>query len=103
MFRFSPVYTDPSLCTHINFAFAFVTEDGSGLRTFEWNDVQMYSEVIALKQKNNKLKVVLSVGGWTHGTGGFSLAASSSQSRMIFANNALQFITKFNFDGIDID
>ena len=45
----------------------------------------------------------MSVGGWTHGTGGFSLAAKTSSSRQTFAQNALSFINTHKFDGIDID
>ena len=39
MGKYTPNNIDPFLCTHINYAFAFVTNDGTGLRTFEWNDV----------------------------------------------------------------
>ena len=31
-----------TLCTHINYAFAFVKDDGSNVRTYEWNDEDMY-------------------------------------------------------------
>ena len=63
----------------------------------------MYSEVLEMKQLNNKLKVLLSVGGWTHGTGGFAKAAQSDTSRHNFATNALSFIQQNGFDGIDVD
>lgn len=58
---------------------------------------------MAKKVENPDLKVVLSIGGWTHGTGGFALASASAQSRQTFAENALKFITDNRFDGIDID
>jgi chitinase len=63
----------------------------------------MYAEVNHLKHQNNKLKVLLSIGGWTHGTGGFSKAAETVASRTNFASNALSFIQEHNFDGIDVD
>ena len=109
MGKFTPDKIDPFLCTHINFAFSFVKDDGTGLRTFEHNDVTnwgtggMYSEVLEMKQLNNKLKVLLSVGGWTHGTGGFAKAAQSDTTRQNFATNALSFIQQNGFDGIDVD
>ena len=93
----------PNICTHINYAFAFVTDDGRGLRIFEANDFTLYAQIMALKLKNPNLKVILSVGGWTHGTGGFALAAASESSRTTFAYNALTFIKTHQFDGIDID
>ena len=44
--------------------------------------------------------MILSIGGWTHGTGGFSHAARNPTR---FAKNALEFIEKYKFDGIDLD
>ena len=55
---------------------------------------------MALKSANPDLKVILSVGGWSHGTDKFSLAAQQANT---FAQNALQFINDHNLDGIDID
>ena len=69
----------------------------------EWNDLEGYAQVLAKKNENPTLKVILSIGGWTHGTQKFSLAAASSTSRQTFATNALQFITSYGFDGLDID
>ena len=91
------------MCTHINYAFAYVTDEGSSIKTHQWNDLTLYAEITGLKSKNPNLKVLLSVGGWTHGTGGFSLAAKTDASRRIFAKNTLNFIKANNFDGIDID
>lgn len=91
------------LCTHINYAFSFVTDDGTGLRTYEWNDETIYAQVMALRNENPELKIVLSIGGWTHGTGPFHKAALNDYSRNVFAQNALKFINTHKFDGIDID
>jgi len=52
---------------------------------------------------DQKTASLLSVGGWTHGTGGFGKAAQSATSRRNFARSALNFIQKHGFDGIDID
>lgn len=106
--KFKPVNIDPNLCTHINYAFAFVTDDGTDLVPYEWNDVtdwgtSMYAEVNKMKEQNEELKVLLSIGGWTHGTGGFTVSAQSDYSRKLFAANSLEFIQKYGFDGIDID
>lgn len=105
---FKPDKIDPHLCTHINYAFAFVNPAGTDLVPYEWNDVSkwgtsMYAEVNAMKEQNPDLKVLLSVGGWTHGTGGFGPAARTSNTRRVFAKNALAFIVEYDFDGIDID
>jgi GH18 family chitinase len=61
---------DPFLCTHINFAFAKVGEDLQ-IKPYEEDDPQgwtggpgMYQRVLALRQNNTRLKVMLSLGGW---------------------------------------
>ena len=54
--QFLTSHIDPFLCTHINYAFAYVTADGTGLETHQWNDVTLYGEVNALKSQNPKLK-----------------------------------------------
>ena len=93
-----------NLCTHIHYAFAFVTDDGSGLKMIDsWTDPDLYRRIVALKQQNPNLTILLSVGGWSHATGGFALAAASASHRKVFAQNALAFIQQYGFDGIDLD
>ena len=100
-FNFQPENIDVNLCTHIHYAFGFVTDDGTGLRMFDpYTDSDLYRRVIALKDQNPSLIILLSVGGWIHGTSGFTLAAKNPT---IFARNALRFIQQHNFDGIDLD
>nr|5GZT_B Chain B, Chitinase [Paenibacillus sp. FPU-7] len=54
-----------------------------------------------LKAKNPNLKVLVSIGGWE--AEGFSDAALTPESREVFANSALDFMNKYNLDGIDLD
>ena len=71
--KYFPENIDPALCTHIIFAFARLND--SKLEPFEWNDDDsewskgMYTRMMALKQKNPKLKITLAVGGWNVGPG----------------------------------
>jgi len=54
---YSTSHIDPNLCTHINYAFAFVTPDGHGLRTYQHNDEAMYAQIMAIRDtKNPNLK-----------------------------------------------
>ncbi|GJM82552.1 hypothetical protein HMSSN139_50480 [Paenibacillus sp. HMSSN-139] len=55
-----------------------------------------------LKQANPHLKTIISVGGWTW-SNRFSDVAASQVTRETFANSAVDFLRKFNFDGIDLD
>lgn len=55
-----------------------------------------------LKQANPNLKTIISVGGWTW-SNRFSDVAASQETRETFANSAVDFLRKFNFDGVDLD
>ena len=89
---------DPSLMTHINYAFGGVSEDFSSL---EMNSPDDLDKVVSLKKKNPSLKVLLSVGGW--GAGRFSEMASDPARRESFAASCSSFASAHNLDGIDID
>ncbi len=57
--------------------------------------------LLALKSENPKLKVTVSVGGWS--VGGFSEAASSEAGRQQFADTAAQMLSAQHADGLDVD
>ena len=89
---------DPSLMTHLNYAFALIQND------FETLDIKSESRLrlmVALKKQNPDLKVLLSIGGW--GAGNFSEMAADEKHRKAFCRNCLNAVTKFGLDGIDID
>ena len=89
---------DPTLLTHINYAFAHIKSD------FESLDIKTesrLSKIAALKNTNPNLKVLLSVGGWE--AGNFSEMAADETHRKNFCNNCLAAVKKYNLDGIDID
>jgi len=74
---------------------------------------------VGMKQKNPKIKSLISVGGWnfndceasvsdTYGQGSatceiFSTIASSVANIRTFANNVIEFCQKWGFDGFDVD
>ena len=89
---------DPTLLTHINYAFAHIKDD------FESLDIKSPSrlkEVVGLKKQNPDLKIVLSVGGW--GAGNFSEMAADIRHRKKFCENCLAAVERYGLDGIDID
>ncbi|HEY5610968.1 MAG TPA: glycoside hydrolase family 18 protein [Thermoanaerobaculia bacterium] len=86
--------------THINYAFAKVSEDGEVV--FEHPDAPAHLALLrTLKSKNPRLKLLLSVGGW--GADHFSDAALTEASRETFAASAVAMLESHEMDGIDLD
>lgn len=92
------VIPDPTLMTHINYAFGHVSEsfDGVGI-----HNPDRLKEIVALKEANPDLKVLLSIGGW--GSGRFSEMAADSTLRASFAADSRRVVDEYGLDGIDID
>jgi chitinase len=86
--------------TRINYAFALI-KDG---RMIEGSaaDAANFAVLNALKKQNPNLTVLVSVGGWL-GSGGFSDAALTAQSRKTFIDSVIAFLERYNLDGLDID
>ena len=92
------VMPDPFVMTHINYAFGGV--GGDGISVYADNTSRM-QQIVRLKNRNPKLKVLLSIGGW--GRGNFSSMANDATKRKTFAKACRAFCDKYNLDGIDID
>lgn len=94
----SKIIPDPTLMTHINYAFGHVNNTFDGIKI---DNEKHLREIVVLKRKQPSLKVLLSVGGW--GSGRFSEMATSQQLRKNFADDCLRIVNEFDLDGIDID
>lgn len=86
--------------TRINYAFALI--QGGRIVNGYSSDDQNLAALVALKQENPSLAVLISVGGWG-GSGNFSDMALTKQSRSLFIESAVQFIDRHQLDGLDID
>ena len=90
---------DPRKLTHINYAFGLVNKES--LIYLNPDAPARIAQLQALKTKNPRLKILLSVGGW--GADNFSDAALTDESRAKFAASAVDLIKQHAFDGIDLD
>jgi chitinase len=95
-----PEAIDAAKLDRINYAFARI-KDGR-ITTGCAADPQNFVRLNALKQKHPSLAVLVSVGGWL-GSRGFSDAALTAESRKAFIQSAVEFLRKYNLDGLDLD
>lgn len=86
--------------TRINYAFANI-KDGRIVDGYAHDDRNL-AFLVALKQQNPSLTVLVSVGGWLW-SGSFSDMALTKQSRTNFISSVVDFVSQHQLDGLDID
>lgn len=89
---------DPSLVTHLNYAFGHVADSFDSLTI---DNEPRLAEIAALRDVKPSLKVLLSVGGWE--SDNFSEMAASDSLRSAFCASCKAAVDRFGLDGIDID
>lgn len=105
--KFYPENIDPSLCTHLVYAFAKL--NGNKLMAYEWNDdstdwsTGMYERFNNIKTENPEIKTLLAVGGWNMASKPFTNMVATPTSRREFAKSTVEFLRKREFDGLDMD
>ena len=96
---------DPTILTHINYAhgrFKNPSTGDGGIVVTESKQAPI-SKVVALKEKNPRLKVMLMIGGWGGHADGFSMMAKDPKKRTEFCHSVNENIKKYKLDGVDID
>jgi len=86
--------------THVNYAFAKIGQGGEATLQAPASASHL-AQLQALKARNPRLKLILSIGGW--GADGFSDAALTPDSRDRFAKSVATLVREFALDGIDLD
>ena len=86
--------------THINF-FGYTTDSKGNVYQNESGGATI-SAVMKLKEYNSNLKVLLTIGG-ASGASNFSKMANSSSTRKQFCEDCSYLVSKYKFDGIDLD
>jgi chitinase len=67
-------------------------------------DNRFLGRIVDLKKKNPKLKVLLALGGWNDSEGDkYSRLVNSLPARRKFISHAIDFMSQYDFDGLDLD
>lgn len=89
---------DPTLMTHIFYAFGNITESYDSL---EIEKPEKLQHIISLKDSNPDLKVCLAI--QTKPRDGFSKMTASDSLRAIFVANCKKIVERYNLDGLNLD
>lgn len=89
--------------THINYAFAIPTSDGSLLPL---ENASAATQIIQTAHQNG-VKVLLAIGGWSYNGTPLEatfMSATSTQDKVVkFGNAIIAMAKQYGFDGVDID
>lgn len=113
-YAYTPKHIDPSVPTHINYAFAKINPSTYAVEAIEFNDDKLLQELQALKKSAPGLKTLISIGGWSFSRGSevftgtgveliFPAMAASAANRAAFVSSAVAFAKKYGMNGVDID
>lgn len=91
---------DVNAITHIVYCFGHL--EGNKLKLGRGRDTLLIQKMVAMKQKNPDLKVLLSLGGWG-GCKTCSEVFATEKGRSEFARSVKETISYFGADGIDLD
>jgi chitinase len=102
--KYIPSDIDPSLFTHINFAFALIGTDGKIMLSLS-NDTVLFDQLQTVRDqsRNNSLELWIAVGGYAVGSAPFAKLAATQQGRSAFIDSACAFMDKYGFKGMDLD
>lgn len=103
--KYTPDDINTDLCTHIVYGFAVLDYSELTVRTHDsWADIdnKFYERFTELKRKG--VKVSLALGGWNDSQGDkYSRLVRSASARSKFVKQALEFVERYGFQGLDLD
>uniref|UniRef100_A0A6G1S735 chitinase n=1 Tax=Aceria tosichella TaxID=561515 RepID=A0A6G1S735_9ACAR len=107
--KFAVEDIDPFLCTHVIYGFTGLSYDNLIKPLDPWNDLEdnygkgAMKRFTNLKRINPDLKTLVAIGGWNEGSIKYSKMASDPEARARFVDSVVNFLAKYNFDGLDLD
>src|SRR5258705_4630944 len=81
----------PRDVTVVNYAFAYVARDGSIILDGTPMEASAFARLLALKDDNPDLRLMISVGGWTR-SNRFSDMAADAAMRKAFIDSTIAFL-----------
>ncbi|XP_026674562.1 probable chitinase 2 [Ceratina calcarata] len=104
---FEPSHINPALCTHMIYTFVGITTNGDVQVLDSWLDLPSgrdgFGKFTRLRQSSPGTKAMIAIGGWNEGSAKYSQVAANPQLRARFAQNVVNFLRTYNFDGFDVD
>jgi len=108
--KFTPEHVDGSLCTHLIYSFAGLDTAKWAIKSLDtWMDLEDdyglagFRKATDLRKTYPHLKVMVAIGGWNEGSPKYSQMAGDEVKRGKFVNSTVDFLKKYNFDGLDLD
>lgn len=110
--KYDPKDIDPALCTHLIYSFAVLDANTLLMKP---HDPQLdlednggrgfYKQVVGMKSRNQNLKVLIAIGGWTDSKEGdkYSRMVADKSRRSAFIREAVNYLKRHSFDGLDLD
>lgn len=97
---------NPNLCTHLIYNIAGITDDADLKVSDPYADLPSgkdgYNRFNQLRNINPNVKTLIAVGGFSEGSTRFSKIAANYYLRQAFVKNAVNFVKKYNFNGLDL-
>jgi len=97
-----------TLCTHVTYDYAGIRDNHTIASLDPWNDLDENYGAGAFRRFTGLCKKagavpMLTIGGWNEGSRKYSEMASSAATRKTFIDSVVQFLEKFEFQGLNID
>ena len=89
-----PESIDPTLCTHIHHAFHVLNEQHNVVKDSAGPQPAIYKRLVALKQKNPDLKIIVSLGGAGAPDVQYSRLINNPTLRAAFIKNTIAYLNQ---------